>query len=107
MEAPGTLGEARLVAREIKTLLLDGTPADDVIVAVRDLAVYADLLREVFSEYGLPLQKRCQEPFPSFAHILGIVSDVRQDQSCQHWFLTTYQFINYGILSVTSTDPGA
>jgi ATP-dependent helicase/DNAse subunit B len=62
IEAPGLLGEARLVARQIKTLLLEGAPAEDVLVTLRDLAPYADLLREVFCEYGIPADVEGTEP---------------------------------------------
>ncbi len=54
IEAPGLLGEVRLVARRVKTLLA-GTPAGEVLVVARDLGPYGGLLREVFAEYGLPL----------------------------------------------------
>jgi ATP-dependent helicase/DNAse subunit B len=62
IEAPGLVGEARLVARHIKTLLLEGTPAEEVLVTMRDLAPYADLLREVFGEYGIPVDVEGTEP---------------------------------------------
>jgi ATP-dependent helicase/nuclease subunit B len=62
VEAPGLLGEARMVARHIKALLLEGTPAEDILVTVRDLAPYADLLREVFAEYGIPTDIEGAEP---------------------------------------------
>jgi superfamily I DNA/RNA helicase/RecB family exonuclease len=62
IEAPGMLGEVRLVAREVKSLLLQGTPADDILLTVRDLAPYADLVREVFAEYGIPLDVEGAEP---------------------------------------------
>jgi ATP-dependent helicase/nuclease subunit B len=55
IEAPGILGEARMVARQIKELLLDGRAASDIIVSLRDLAPYANLLVEVFDEYGIPV----------------------------------------------------
>ena len=55
IEAPGLVGEARMTARHIKTLLRDGMAAEDILVSVRDLTPYADLLREVFDEYGIPL----------------------------------------------------
>jgi ATP-dependent helicase/nuclease subunit B len=62
IEAPGPLGEARLVARQVKALLLEGAPPDDVLLAARDLAPYADLLREVFDEYGVPLEVEGTDP---------------------------------------------
>jgi ATP-dependent helicase/DNAse subunit B len=62
IEAPGLLGEARLVARRIKALLVDGTPAEHILVTMRDLVPYADLLREVFTEYGVPVDVEGTEP---------------------------------------------
>jgi ATP-dependent helicase/nuclease subunit B len=56
IEAPGMLGEARLVARSVRRLLAEGTPADDVLVVLREVEPYADLLREVFDEYAVPLE---------------------------------------------------
>jgi ATP-dependent helicase/DNAse subunit B len=62
IEAPGLLGEARLVARRIKVLLRDGTRPDDVLVILRDLAPYADLIHEVFDEYEIPLDLDFADP---------------------------------------------
>ncbi len=76
IEAPGPLGEARMVARRIKSLLLEGTPADQVLVALRDLGPAAELLREVFEEYGLPLELEGVEPLthnPTVAVLLRAV----------------------------------
>jgi ATP-dependent helicase/DNAse subunit B len=55
LEAPGMLGETRMVAREIKSLLASGVAAEDILVTLRELLPYADLIREVFAEYGLPI----------------------------------------------------
>jgi ATP-dependent helicase/nuclease subunit B len=55
IEAPGAVGETRLVARRIKTLMLEGVPPDDVLVALRDIVPYADLVREIFAEYAIPV----------------------------------------------------
>jgi ATP-dependent helicase/nuclease subunit B len=62
IQAPGLLGEVRLVAREVKSLLLQGTAADDILLTARDVMPYADLLREVFAEYGIPLDVEGAEP---------------------------------------------
>ncbi len=77
IEAPGVLGEARLAAREIKSLLLDGTPPDDVIVAVRDLPGYADLLLEVFTEYGIPVDVEGTEPLTRRPAVAALLRAVR------------------------------
>jgi ATP-dependent helicase/nuclease subunit B len=56
IEAPGELGEARLIARRIRSLIATGTRPDDILVTVRDLGRSADLLDEVFAEYGMPVE---------------------------------------------------
>jgi ATP-dependent helicase/nuclease subunit B len=76
IEAPGMLGEVRLVAREVKSLLLQGTPADDILLTARDLPPYADLVREVFAEYGIPLDVEGAEPLarsPAVAALLRVL----------------------------------
>src|SRR5439155_13741502 len=76
IEAPGTVGEARMVAREIKLLLLQGVRPDDVLVTMRDVLPYADLLREVFGEYGIPLDVEGTEPLlrnPAVATLLRVL----------------------------------
>ncbi|HEX3147610.1 MAG TPA: PD-(D/E)XK nuclease family protein [Gemmataceae bacterium] len=62
LEAPGTLGEARLVARRIRTLLGTGARPEDVVVTARDVDHVRDLLDEVFAEYGLPIAQDGDEP---------------------------------------------
>ncbi|HEX4588580.1 MAG TPA: hypothetical protein VH120_01545, partial [Gemmataceae bacterium] len=54
IEAPGLFGEVQLVARAIKAMLLDGASAGGMIVTARDLRPYAELVRELFAEYGIP-----------------------------------------------------
>jgi ATP-dependent helicase/nuclease subunit B len=55
IEAPGELGEARLVARQIRTLLASGTPAGRILIATRNLTrTTAELYREVLNEYAIP-----------------------------------------------------
>ena len=62
IEAPGVLGEARLVVRRIKTLLLDGAATDDILVVLRDVSPYADVLTEVFDEHGVAVEVEGVEP---------------------------------------------
>lgn len=62
IEAPGPLGEARLVARRVRSLLAAGTPAEAVVVTARDLTYAADLIEEVFPEYGIPVEVERAEP---------------------------------------------
>jgi ATP-dependent helicase/DNAse subunit B len=74
--APGLLGEARLVARRIKDLLLGDVSAEGIVVTMRDVLPYADLLREVFGEYGIPLDVEGAEPLtrnPAVATLLRVL----------------------------------
>src|SRR5205085_292403 len=52
----------RHVARAVKTLLLGGVAADAVLVTARDVTPYAPLVREVFGEYGIPLDLDRTDP---------------------------------------------
>ena len=74
IEAPGALGEARLVARQVRTLLAEGTPPDRVLVAARHLPpTTVELLREVFDEYAIPHDAEGAEPLarvPAVAFLL-------------------------------------
>jgi ATP-dependent helicase/nuclease subunit B len=55
IEASGPVGEARLVARHIRTLIASGTRPGDIVVTARDLTYSRELLAEVLAEYGLPV----------------------------------------------------
>lgn len=62
LETPGVVGEARMAARTIRGLLDGGTDPANILVAVRELPPYADLLREVFEEYAIPVDIEGAEP---------------------------------------------
>ncbi|MBI1918205.1 MAG: exodeoxyribonuclease V subunit gamma [Planctomycetes bacterium] len=62
LQAPAMLGEARMVARHVKSLLREGVAAEEVLVTMRDVLPYADLVREVFGEYGIPVDVEGAEP---------------------------------------------
>jgi ATP-dependent helicase/DNAse subunit B len=101
IEAPGPVGEARLVARAIKTLLLDGVAASDILVSLRAVPPSADLLREVFAEYGIPIDVEGAEPLlrnPAVATLLralrlpdddwpfaGVTALLRSGYFCPDW----------------------
>ncbi len=62
--------------RRIKRLLLDGATADDILVVLRDVSPYADVLMEVFDEYGVPVEVEGVEPLtrnPAAAVLLRAV----------------------------------
>ena len=65
IEAPGPVGEARLVARRIRQLLISGVRPDDVVVTARSLAYVGDLIDEVFDEYGIPVEVDGEKPLAS------------------------------------------
>lgn len=50
----GQRGEVRAIAERIKQLLLNGTLPGDIVLAIRRLEDYADLVKEVFSDAGIP-----------------------------------------------------
>jgi ATP-dependent helicase/DNAse subunit B len=56
IEAPGPVGEARLIARRVRGLIADGVRPGDIVVTARDPTYARDLLGEVFAEYGLPVE---------------------------------------------------
>jgi ATP-dependent helicase/DNAse subunit B len=73
IEAPGLVGESRMVARQIRLLMGQGVRPDDILVTLRDVLPYADLLREVFREYEIPFDMEGAEPLlrnPSVAALL-------------------------------------
>jgi ATP-dependent helicase/DNAse subunit B len=77
LEAPGEVGEARLVARHVKTLLLDGVSAADILLTARDVGPRADLIREVFAEYGIPVDIEGTEPLGRNAAVAMLLRAAR------------------------------
>lgn len=62
LAATGMQGEVRAIAERVKRLLVAGVAARDLVVAFRPLSDYAPLVREVFSNAGIPFQ--CVSPEP-------------------------------------------
>jgi ATP-dependent helicase/DNAse subunit B len=56
IEAPGVVGEARLVARAIRQLIATGAAPASIVVTARHPGRNADVLREVFNEYAVPAE---------------------------------------------------
>ncbi|MGE3313644.1 MAG: PD-(D/E)XK nuclease family protein [Planctomycetaceae bacterium] len=56
----GQRGEVRAIAERVKRLLQAGVKPDDVVVAVRSLDDYADLIVEAFADGGIPFH--CPPP---------------------------------------------
>lgn len=55
VEEPDVAGEVAAVLRRIKALLVDGTPPDSVLVALRDWALYQPYFLAYAAEFGVPL----------------------------------------------------
>jgi RecB family exonuclease/superfamily I DNA/RNA helicase len=74
IEAPGQLGEVRLVARRVRTLLAGGAAADRVLVTARRLdPPTIELFREVFDEYAVSHEVEGADPLsrvPAVAFLL-------------------------------------
>jgi ATP-dependent helicase/DNAse subunit B len=77
IEAPGEVGEARLVARRIRSHIADGTRPEDIVVTARDLSYSLDLLEEVFGEYGLPIAFDAETPVGRNPAVATLVRAVR------------------------------
>jgi len=55
IEMPDPAEEVRAVLREVKRLLLDGAPADGILIALRDWERYVTYFESGRDEYALPL----------------------------------------------------
>jgi ATP-dependent helicase/nuclease subunit B len=78
--APGQRAEVEQVAREVKTILLqDDMGPGDIGIVARNLGEYAESLRNVFREFGIPLYVSDGEPAsrrPSVQIILDLLAIV-------------------------------
>src|SRR5262249_60315853 len=70
-------GGARRAAGLIRTPVVGGAPAEDVVVAVRERPPYADLLAEVFGEYGVPLDVEGTAPLTRSPVVATLLRAVR------------------------------
>ena len=89
IEAPGSVGEARLVARRIHDLLGEGEGErgqslfDDavrperILVVARHLHRIRDLLSEIFDEYRLPFDMEGEEPLSRQPIVKALLRAVR------------------------------
>jgi ATP-dependent helicase/nuclease subunit B len=60
--ATGRFGEVLAIAERVKRLLLSKVPAEEIVIAVRNLKDYADLFEEVFQSSEIPCW--CEAGFP-------------------------------------------
>lgn len=63
IEAAGPSGEARALAERIKLLLLEGTPPEEIVVAVRGIDEDPGVLAETFAAARIPFWCPVQTPF--------------------------------------------
>lgn len=77
LEAPGIAGEVKMVARRIKELLLQKESARNVLIVCRDIRPYADLIEEIFEEYGIPVDIEGVKPLSSEPSLAMLVKAVR------------------------------
>jgi ATP-dependent helicase/DNAse subunit B len=75
--AASPLRELEVIARQIKTLLLAGVPASDILVVFRSLQRISALVEEVFTEYGIPFVIEQGRPLSSFPAVAALVSFLR------------------------------
>ena len=79
IEAPGIVGECRMVARAVKDLLQRGVAPADVLVCTRDMPVYGELLSEVFAAYGIPLDVQAAASLARQPVVAALLAAARLD----------------------------
>lgn len=70
----GQGGEVNLLAARIKRLLLEGVVPGSIVVAVRDLDGYADLIDEIFSAAGIPFACEAGRPLSRLAPFKALLN---------------------------------
>jgi ATP-dependent helicase/nuclease subunit B len=63
--APDRVREVRAIARHVKRLLIAGVPPDEIGILFRQLDPYQNLVREIFTEFGIPFCVREGMPLKS------------------------------------------
>jgi ATP-dependent helicase/nuclease subunit B len=74
IEAPDRTREVRAIARQVKRLLLAGTPTSEIGVLFRRMDEYQSIVREVFAEYGIPFRVRSGMPLESNPMVAALMS---------------------------------
>jgi RecB family exonuclease len=84
IEAAGTLGEARLIARQVRQWLDQGVPAERILLATRDSqGRLAELYDEVAQEYAVPLAVDRRRPLIRHPVVGFFLLALRV--AAQHW----------------------
>ncbi len=73
IEAPEPKQEAAAIIRAVKRLLLAGTRADDILIAVRDWERYGTALTQAARSYGVPVALHYGEPLATNPAIIAIL----------------------------------
>ena len=73
----GQQGEVRMLASRIKQLLLDGVPPGDIVVALRGLDDYADLLESTFRASHIPFASEAGRPLSRSPVLRAVLSALR------------------------------
>jgi ATP-dependent helicase/nuclease subunit B len=63
VESAGPNGEARVIAERVRALLLEGVPADQIVIAVRGSDEESTILRETLAAAGIPHDGTVRLPF--------------------------------------------
>jgi ATP-dependent helicase/DNAse subunit B len=73
IEAPGDLGEARLVAREISTLIRSGVKPGQILITARDVETHLDLWIDLLHEYGIPVSLEGELPVQHDPSVIALL----------------------------------
>src|SRR5690606_22753707 len=73
LEAPDRPREVRALARRVKRLLQHGNRPDDIAVLFYSIEPWADLVREAFSEFDLPLALTAGAPLSRAPVIVALL----------------------------------
>lgn len=73
----GPRAEIREVARRVKRLLLDGIPADQILVTARDLESQQNLIEEIWSDAGIPCFLKTTQKVMSLPLARAIIAMLR------------------------------
>lgn len=87
LPAAGATAEIEMLSRRIKRLLVDGddalpgrpVPPEDILVVFRSLSETADLVREVFAQYGIPPAIGSHPPLGRAPVMAALVAWLRLD----------------------------
>ncbi|MCC6801548.1 MAG: PD-(D/E)XK nuclease family protein [Anaerolineae bacterium] len=77
LEAPDPAREVGAVLRRVKRLLLDGCAPDDILIALRDWALYGGQMAAQGRSYGLPLALHLGEPLARNPAVVALLDLLR------------------------------